>query len=86
MKKRFIEIGFKEVWVVWEVWSLVVQALDSESKDPCSKLLGGSKFNSAFHPSKVDQMNGNVVVKSKLPPRIGSVALRELNLIHKQVP
>ena len=33
---------------------------------PCSKPLGGSKVDSAFHPSK------NLVVKSKLPPRSGS--------------
>ena len=31
---------------------------------PCSKSLGGSKVDSAFHPSEVD--------KSKLPPRSGS--------------
>ena len=44
---------------------------------PCSKLLGGSKVDSAFHPSEVDKIStrrisGNLVVKSKLPPRIGS--------------
>ena len=45
---------------------------------PCSKPLGGSKVDSAFHPSEVGKMStvpeisGNLVVKSKLPPRSGS--------------
>ena len=57
----------------------------------CSKKLGGSKVESACHPSEVDQMSsaregnsGNLVVKSKLPPRSGSVALRQLSPIHKK--
>ena len=29
------------------------------------------------------KISGNVVVKSKLPPRSGSVALRQLNPIYK---
>ena len=40
------------------LWSngLMVKVLDSQSKGLCSKLLGGSKVNSAFHPSKVDNV------------------------------
>ena len=37
--------------------SPVVKALDSQSRVPSSKPLGGSKNNPAFHPSKVDQMS-----------------------------
>ena len=36
-----------------------------------------------FRKLKID---GNLVVKSKLPPSGGSVALRQLNLIHKKGP
>ena len=37
---------------------LVVKVLDSESRGPfCSKPLGGSKVDSAFHPSEVDKMS-----------------------------
>ena len=43
---------------------------------PNSKPLGGSKVNSAFHPSKADEMSARNIwqlsVKSKLPPRCGS--------------
>ena len=39
---------------------------------PCLKPLGGSKMDSAFHPSEIDKVStrnfGNLVVKSKLPP------------------
>ena len=42
------------------------------------KPLGGSKVDSAFHPSEVDRMctgtPRDVVVKSKLSPRSGTVA------------
>ena len=41
---------------------------------PCSKPLGGSKVDSAFHLSEVAKFPGiskNLVVKSKLPPRSG---------------
>ena len=45
-----------------------------------SKPLGSSKIDSAFHPSKVDEMSTTnswgLVVKSKLSPNSGSVALR----------
>ena len=34
----------------------MVKVLDSQSKGLCSKLLSGSKVNSAFHPSKVDNV------------------------------
>ena len=30
------------------------------------------------------KIDGNLVVKSKVPPRSGSVALRQLNPIHKK--
>ena len=43
---------------------------------PCSKPLGSSKVDSAFHPSEVDKVSTRnfwgLVVKSKLPPRSGS--------------
>ena len=42
---------------------------------PCSKPLSGSKVDSAFHTSEVDKVpgiSGDLVVKSKLPPRSGS--------------
>ena len=35
----------------------VVKALDSQSRVPSSKPLGGFKFDSAFHPSEVDKMS-----------------------------
>ena len=42
---------------------------------PCSKPLGGSKVDSAFHLSEVDKTStknfGNLVVKGKLRPRSG---------------
>ena len=52
--------------------------------------MGGSKVDSPFHPSEVNQMSignsGNLVVKSKLSPRSGSVTLKQLNPIHKKEP
>ena len=36
---------------------LVVKALDSQSRGPCSKPPGGSKVDSAFHPSEIDKMS-----------------------------
>ena len=57
---------------------------------PRSKPLGGYKVDSAFHPSKVDSMSTRnfweLSVKSKLPPRSGSVALRPLNPIYRKGP
>ena len=39
----------------------------------CSKPLGGSKVDAAFHPSEVDKMDlWELVVKSKLFPQRGS--------------
>ena len=42
----------------------------------CLKPLGGSKVDSAFHPSEVDKMSTkniwNLMVKSTLPPRSGT--------------
>ena len=51
--------------------------------------LGGGKVDSAFYSSEVDQMNarriiGDLVVKSKLSPRNGSAALRQLKPIHEK--
>ena len=47
---------------------------------PSSKPMGGSKVEPAFHPSEVDLpgLPGDLVAKSKLSPRSGSVALRQL--------
>ena len=56
--------------------SFLILKLDSQSRGPVfKKPLGGSKIDSAFHPSEVDKVStrisGNSVVKSKLP-RSGS--------------
>ena len=60
----------------------------STTGDPGLKPLGGSKVDSAFHPSEVDRMSTgtprDVVVKSKLSPRSGTVALRQLKSIYKK--
>ena len=59
--KRKIEKGRDRKYIgkVKRQWSngLVVKALDSQSRVPCSKPLGGSKVNSAFHPLDVDKMS-----------------------------
>ena len=48
----------------------------SNSGVPCSKPPGGSKVDSAFHPSEVGKMSTRnfweLSGKSKLPPRSGS--------------
>ena len=53
-------------------------------------LVGGSKVDSAFHSSEFHKKNtrisGDFAVKSKLSPHNGSVALRQLNPIHKKGP
>ena len=71
------------------LFSTVVRAPESHSRVSGSKPQGGSKVDSAFHPSEVDQMStgnsGGLSAKSKLSPRSGSVALRLLNSIHKIV-
>ena len=48
--------------LIMDLWSngLVVKALDFNPGDPCSKPLGGSKVDSAFHPSEVDQMSTRI--------------------------
>ena len=50
--------------------------------------MGGSKVDSAFHFSEVDEVTtrkyGELVVKTKLSPRSGYVALRQLKPIHKK--
>ena len=59
------------------------------SMAPGSKRLDGSKGDSAFHPPKVNQVPGTpvvLVVKSKLSPRSGSAALRQVNPIHEKGP
>ena len=64
---------------------VVVKASDSQSRGPMIKATGGSKINSVFYPTEVDQLKSwSWMVKSKLSPRSGSVALRQLNLIHKK--
>ena len=35
----------------------MVKALDSQSRGPMFKTLGGSKVDSAVHPSEVDKMS-----------------------------
>ena len=54
---------------------------------PCLKPLGGSKVDSAFwvwSDGYIPWLSGNLVVKSKLPPCSGFVALRQLNTIYKK--
>ena len=66
-------------------WSydLVVNALEV----PNSKPLGGSKIDSAFHSSEVDQIStryfGNLLVKSKLFAPSGFVAFPTNNYMFK---
>ena len=52
--------------------------------------LGGSKIDSVFHSSKVDKMSTTnpweLLVKRKLSPHSGFVALRQWNYIHKNGP
>ena len=38
-------------------FGLVVKALDSQSRGPCSKPLGGSKVDSVFHHAEVDKVS-----------------------------
>ena len=38
----------------------MVRTLDSQSRGPGSKTNGGSKVDSSFHPSEVDQMSTRV--------------------------
>ena len=74
-------------------WSngLLVKVLDSQSREgfPCSKPLHGTKVNSAYHPSKVDEMSTSNFLKlsgkKKMPPHSGSLVLRQLNPIHNKV-
>ena len=53
----------------------------------CSNPLGGSKVNSTFHPSIIDDITpetpGDLRVKSNLPLCNSSVAFRLLNSIHE---
>ena len=69
-------------------WSLMVKALDSQWI-LSSKHFSWSKVDwSAVHLPRlikwVPGIYGNSVVKSKLSPCSGSVALRQLNSIHKK--
>ena len=72
-----------------ESFSLVL-VVGKDPEVPPSKSLRGSKVDSAFYLSRsikwVPEISGNVVVKSKMPPRSGSTALRKLNTIHKKGP
>ena len=52
---------------------------------PSSKPLGHSKVDLAFHPSKwIPGPPGDLLVKTKLSPHSGFIALRQLNLIHEK--
>ena len=55
-----------------------------------SKPLGGSMTDPAFHSIKVDKMSTTnpwgLMIKNKLSPHSGSVALRHWNSIHKNKP
>ena len=64
MKPKFLHMNF--IYLVLsslemqrrliESNSLVVKLLDSQSRFPCSKPLGGSKVDPAFHLSEVNKM------------------------------
>ena len=67
--------------------SLVVKALDSQTRGPAFKTTGCFQGQlSTFHPpglsNRVSGISGNTVVNSELPPHRRSVALRQLNPIH----
>ena len=57
---------------------------------PCSKPLGGSKVDSAFHPSEVDKMSTRnfweLNGKKETVSNEVAVALRQLNPIRKKGP
>ena len=66
---------------------LVVKALDSQSwGSHFQKKMNDSKVDSAFNSSVkwVLRISGDLAAKSKLSPRSDSVALRQLNPIHKK--
>ena len=50
------------MYLIMDLWSngLVVKALDFNPGVLCSKPLGASKVDSAFHPSEVDQMSTRI--------------------------
>ena len=66
---------------------LVVKMLDSQSVGPVFKTLGGSKVDSAFHPSKVDKMSARNFGELKVNCLLEvALALRQLNPVHKKGP
>ena len=75
------------------IWTsgLVFRALDSWSRVPVFKTTGWlqgrlSLWSFRGRSNEYKEFFGNLVVKSKLPRRSGSVALRQFNPIHKNGP
>ena len=88
------ESGGQHLWKIYHIYlEIGIEASAFYIPDPgamCSKPLGGSKVDSAFHPSKVDKMSTrnfwelsgkkrNYLLKVAL-------ALRQLKPIHKKGP
>ena len=72
---------------------LAVKALDSQSRGPGFKTTGWlrGQLSLSFFRDRLNEYYelwtpGDRVAKSKLSPRSGSVALRQLSLIHKKGP
>ena len=55
--KQLLSFLFPVIQLVIYVFGLVVKALDCQSRGPVFKTTGGSKVDSAFHPSEVEKMS-----------------------------
>ena len=62
----------------------MVRALDSQSRGPVFKTIGFAPVQLSLSYLPVPRTIEDFVVKSKLSPRSGSAALRQLNPIHKK--
>ena len=86
-----VESGFS---IISDIWSndLMVRGLDSQPSGPRFKTSGGwvqcQFILSSFQgqSNEYQKLLGDIVVKSKLSPQSGSVALGELNPTHKSGP
>ena len=81
------KINLYTVVKIIDPWSTIFLIFDYNSRFsiriPCSKPLGSSKVNSAFHPSNFNQTAKNSWgLKSKLSPCGDTVVLRKLNPIY----
>ena len=88
------ESGGQHLWKIYNIYlETGIEASAFYIPDPgvmCSKLLGGSKVDSAFHPFKVDKMSTRnfwqLSGKKRNYLLKVAVALRQLNSIHKKGP